>query len=292
MERVNASGERTLLLRVEACMRATAALGRSVQAHDGFTVAIAGAADAAGLAVAVPTEHEPGAWAPALAAVRTAFAERSLTPRIEYVDELHPGLATAAHALGWRTSARLPVMVVAAPEPPSSTVPLAAEVRFVRADDEALAEFVRGQQRAYRAGAREPEDPQAADITAAPSDDGQRDAAVDDDRDTLAWMALLRQGMRNGMSDVVTVSLDGRLVAGASLVRAGDTSELTGVWTSLEMRGRSLARHACQALLEHAFAVGDRLVWLSAAPGATRLYAGLGFRPVARQRNLTYPAAP
>ena len=273
-------------------MRASAALGRSVQAYDGFSVAMAGGADAAGLAVAVPSEREPAAWAPALAAVRAAFAERSLTPRIEYVDDLHPALAAAAHALGWRTSARLPVMLVEAPEargalvsrstaaeaprlgsPLGTAAPTAAAVRFLDSDDAELLTFVRGQQRTYR-------------------DETPGDETPGDDADTLAWLDLLRQGLRQKRMDVVAVGLHERLVAGASLIQAGDASELAGVWTSLEMRGRGLARLACRASLERAFASGDRLVWLSAAPGATRLYAALGFRAVGTQRNLVYPSLP
>lgn len=279
-------------------MRSSAGLGRSVQAQDGFTVAMAGGADAAGLALAVPSEREPAAWEPALAAVRAAFAERSLTPRIEYVDDLHPGLAAAAHSLGWRTSDRLPVMIAEAPEARGAPVSrstgaeaprlgstsgtvahTAAAVRFLGAEDEALVAFVRDQQRAFR-------------DEAAPDDLAPEDATPADDRDTLAWLDILRQATRQGRMDVVAVSLEGRLVAGASLVRAGDASELAGVWSSLEVRGRGLAHRACQALLERAFARRDRLVWLSAAPGATRLYAGLGFRPVGTQRNLTYPSLP
>ena len=280
-------------------MRASAALGRSVRSYQGFAVAMAGGADAAGLAVAIPDEREPAAWAPALAAVRAVFAERSLTPRIEYVDDLHPALAPAAHALGWRTSARLPVMVVEGPEVRGAPVSrstdteasrmgssrgtgaaAATEVRILGADDAALLAFVRGQQRAYRA--ETPSDDAPGDETAA------ADAPIDD-ADTLIWLDLLRQGLRQERLDVVAVALRERLVAGASLMRAGDASELAGVWTSLEVRGRGLGRLACQAALERAFASGDRLVWLSAAPGATRLYTALGFRAVGTQRNLVYP---
>ena len=262
MTTVTTAHSRSLLARIADGQRASLDLGRELRACDGFVVALADGA-AEGLSVAVPTAAEPAAWRPALAAVRDTFAEGGAVPRIEYVDELHPRLAPAAHGAGWRTTTLARVMALAPHELVAEPSPGTALVRFVRADDTAALEaFLRGQHRAY-------------------GGDGVHGA--------LDWLAIVRLGLRERAMEAVALTRSGQVVAGASLVRGAGISELAGVWTLPEVRRQGLARAACSALLAHGFAAGDALAWLSTAPGAAALYRSLGFRTVGTQRNLEYP---
>ncbi len=261
MTTVTTAHSRSLLARIADGQRASLALGRELRACDGFVVALADGA-AEGLSVAVPTGAEPAAWRPALAAVRDAFDTSRAIPRIEYVDELHPTLAPAAHAAAWRTTTLARVMALAPHELVAEPSPGAAVMRFVRADDTVTLEaFLRGQHRAY-------------------GGDGESGA--------LAWLPILRLGLRAGAMDAVALARSGQVVAGASLVRGAGVSELAGVWTLPNVRRQGLARAACSTLLAHGFAAGDDLAWLSTEPQAAQLYRSLGFRTVGSQRNLEY----
>ena len=259
MTPVNTTSTLPLLTRIAAGQRASLVLGRELRTCDGFVVALAAGA-AEGLSLAVPTDAGPADWRPALAAVHDTFSQRGTAARIEYVDELHPALAPAAHALGWCTASLASLMALAPPdlvaEPPSG----ARVMRFVQADDTVTLEaFLRGQHRAF-------------------GGDGESGA--------LAWLPIVRLGLREGAMTAVALERDGHVVAGASLVRGAGVSELAGVWTLPDVRRQGLARAACSALLAHGFAAGDSLAWLSTEPDAAALYRSLGFRTVGHQRNL------
>ncbi len=261
MAAVTTARGRSLLARIAGGHRASLALGRDPEACDGFVVALADGA-AEGLSVAVPTGAGPAGWRPALAAVRDAFEEGGAIPRIEYVDELHPTLAPAAHAAGWRTTTLARVMALAPHELLAERSSRQRLVRLVQADDTVTLEaFVRGQHRAY-------------------GGDGVSGA--------LDWLPILRLGLQQNAIDAVALVRHGQVVAGASLVRGAGVGELAGVWTLPEVRRQGLARAACSALLAHGFTAGDTLAWLSAAPGAVGLHRSLGFRAVGTQRNLEY----
>ncbi len=261
MAAMSTTGAAPLLTRIAAGQRASLALGRDLRAGNGFVVALAAGA-AEGLSMAVPTGAEPADWRPALAAVRDAFDRSGATPRIEYVEELHPTLAPAAHAAGWRTTALARVMALAPHELVAAPSPGGAMMRFMRADDTVTLEaFLRGQHRAF-------------------GGDGESGA--------LAWLPILRLGLREGAMDAVALERNGHVVAGASLVRGAGVSELAGVWTLPDVRRQGFARAACSALLAHGFAAGDSLAWLSTEPAAAGLYRSLGFRAAGTQRNVEY----
>lgn len=250
------------LARIEAGLRATASFAREVPLVPGFTVAIA-PGGAAGLAVAVPA-GELGATdvADALAQVETAFLRGAAEPSIEYVEELHPALASAAHARGWRTTMRAPIMVL--DRPSDDAAPAEPAVRFPTAGERAdLEAYLRGQQRAY-------------------GGDGGDDA--------LAWSPVLRAGLEAGTIVVAALVVEGVVTAGASVQLGAGVGELAGVWTLPEARRRGHASTVCRALLRRVRSDGLDLCWLSAAPDATVLYERLGFRRVGTQRNLAGPS--
>jgi ribosomal protein S18 acetylase RimI-like enzyme len=96
----------------------------------------------------------------------------------------------------------------------------------------------------------------------------------------------LGDGLREGTIMVAAASREGRPVAGASLVRAGDVAELVGVWCRQDWRRQGLARACCRRVVEHFRAAGGDLVWLSTGDEAsTGLYRSLGFSPCGTQLN-------
>ena len=250
------------LERIEAGLRATASFARDVTRVPGFQVAIAPGA-AAGLAVAVPDGGEPADLGASLAAVEAVFGRHGIEPTIEYVEELHPTLAAAARAHGWRTAMTAPLMVVAEPGPTMRPGPGSDAVRFLTADDRAaLDAYLRGQHRAY--------------------------GGADDDG-ALAWLPVLRAGLAAGTIVVVAVESKDCVVAGASVQIGAGVGELAGVWTLPEARRRGHAGAACAAAVQRVLTTEVDLCWLSAAPDATGLYERLGFRHVGTQRNLAGP---
>ena len=248
------------LARIEAGLRTTAAFGRAVTPVPGFTVAIA-PGGAAGLAVAVPAPDLADVGLDrALTQVERVFMRSGVDPSIEYVEELHPTLASHAHERGWRSTMRAPLMLLdrLPAEPPSSD----ASVRFPAAADGAdLEAFLRGQGRAY-------------------GGDGD---------DALAWLSILRAGLTQGRIVVAALAVDGVLVAGASVQLGAAVGELAGVWTLPEARRRGYALKVCRAVVGRVLTAELAFCWLSAAPDATALYERIGFRHVGTQRNLAGP---
>lgn len=250
-----------LLARIEAGLRATVTFGRAVTYVPGFTVAIA-PGDAAGLAVAVPDPSLAEVDAhDALAQVEAVFARHGADPSVEYVEELHPLLATNARARRWRTTMRAALMVL--DRSPAGPAPTGPAVRFPTVADRAVLDaYLRGQQRAYGGAGGD---------------------------DALAWSPILRAGLLAGTLVVAALEVDGVLVAGASVQLGAGVGELAGVWTLPEARRRGHALTVCRALVGRVLMSDLALCWLSAAPDAVALYERLGFRPVGTQRNLAGP---
>lgn len=249
------------LARIEAGLRTTAAFGREVTSVPGFTVAIA-PGGAAGLAVAVPAPDLAEVdLEGALAQVERVFGRSGADPSIEYVEELHPMLASHAHVRGWRSTMRAPLMLLdRLPAEPTSSDP---SVRFPTAAEGAeLEAFLRAQGRAYGGGGGD---------------------------DALAWLPILRAGLVEGRIVVAALAVDGVLVAGASVQLGAAVGELAGVWTLPEARRRGYALKVCRAVVGRVLTAELAFCWLSAAPDATALYERIGFRHVGTQRNLAGP---
>jgi len=251
------------LARLARSVRAAAAPGRAVVARSGFTLYLALDDPQPHLSLAVPDDEAPPDWGAALAALPDAFAVHGRSARIEAFAELHPGLLAAADAAGWRRSSTAPVMTLEpgalAPAPPAAG-------RYRPLDPDEAPRLVAALRGAHLAFGGAADDPAA-----------------------LAWLHALTRGLREGRIDGGAVDVAGTPRAGGVVMRGGDAGELAGVWTHPDHRRRGLARQACHALLDAAFASGLPLAWLSAAEGALALYASLGFARVGTQVNLDPP---
>jgi predicted GNAT family acetyltransferase len=112
------------------------------------------------------------------------------------------------------------------------------------------------------------------------------------DATRAAETAQLAAELETSRCRVAVVRRDGRPVAGACLIGAGDAAELAGVWTAAGHRRQGLGRAVCRALLDRFLADGGRFAWLGAHDDAAHaLYARLGFRRIGHQLDFSGPDA-
>ncbi|MEJ2288316.1 MAG: GNAT family N-acetyltransferase [Deinococcales bacterium] len=212
--------------------------------------------------VAVPAGPEPSDWHASVAALLSLSGSQGRVPRLEFMQELHPGLPRALEAAGFRRDGSAAVMVTAerAAAPPR---PLGSSLHLVDlagATGATLDAFVTEQARAF----------------------GMKAATG------RYFLGRLRDGLSEGVVAAVVLLEDGIPVSGATLLLADEAAELAGVWTAPERRRRGFAFAVCQALLEIAAQAGVT-VWLSAADDVAGLYRDLGFRPVGTQLDYSLP---
>jgi hypothetical protein len=101
----------SVLEQIENSMRAAGRQGRDAVKLDAFELFIAaGALDH--LSFAVPLLPNPDDWAPHVAALTETFDKRGKRPRLEYIEELHPGLGPALEQAGLHCEMRAPIMVL------------------------------------------------------------------------------------------------------------------------------------------------------------------------------------
>ena len=236
----------------------TAAQRRDVANVGPFRAFIGGSRDLL-MNLAVPVDDTED-WAGAIAALTEHFIAADRVPRLEFFAELHPHLAQALEASGYRRDMTAPVMTLDVlqrgwPEPAGGP-----DFRFVRPDKPVeIAAYVRMQAEAYGEGSAD-------------------------------WAPVLASGILDGDMRVLAVWQDGQPIAGATLMLAATAAELAGVGTLPRMRRRGLALAVCQALLADHARRGGRLVWLSAGPGTGTLYDRLGFCRVGTQLNYHLPS--
>lgn len=256
----------TRLEQIERSMRAVGRQERELVAQAHFELFIS-PQRLDHLTFAAPLLPDPAEWAAPVAAMKQAFVERGKRPRLEYMAQLHPGLAAALEAAGLHCESRAPVMGLAMeaftavgtavgtavpPPTPFTIQPLHPE------DETLLRAYLLRQSVAYG---------------------GAEDEAA------LAWLPNLRSGLREG-SVLAATLLDGkRPLAGAAIQIGDGLGELAGVWTDPQQRQRGLAYAVCRRVLADYAAAGYAHCWLSAAAGAQRLYEKLGFVTIGTQLN-------
>ncbi len=234
------------------CLHLTAAQRRDVANVGPFRAFISGSPNPV-MNLAVPVTDTDD-WTGAVADLTDYFIAADRVPRLEFFAELHPGLAAALEACGYRRDMRAPVMTLdVARDWPQPAAGL--DLHFVRSDAPAeIAAYVMMQAEAY----------------GEPGED---------------WAPMLASGIRDGDMRVLAAWHEERPIAGATLMLSSAAAELAGVGTVPSARRRGLALAVCEALLADHARRGGRLVWLSAGPGTGTLYNRMGFRQVGTQLN-------
>lgn len=216
------------------------------------------------LHLALPTGPEPDDWGSSVTALLSAFSARGLAPRLEFMEELHPGLGPALLAAGFQLASRAAAMATTLPPslPPAALPGEVRAVELAAVGDATLADYLLQQARAF----------------GMPASSG------------LAFLQRLRSGLAAGTVRGLALFEEDRLVGGAALQLGAGSAELAGVWTSPERRRRGLALATCGRLLAAGADAGLTSAWLSAAASAARLYRRLGFRRVGSQVDYAFPA--
>jgi predicted GNAT family acetyltransferase len=207
------------------------------------------------------TATDPAALGAEVDALRTLFAVRARRIRVEFVEELWPGLAVALQRSGLHLHAREPLMACMT----SDFTPVDASgvnVRLLSADgsDAELAAYLH--------------------IADQRPTDGSR--PVSDHA-----IALLRETLRTGDETCAIGTIDGRAAAvGRWLAQDDGLGEIASIVTLPEFRRRGAAATMVSALLRGLFESGRGIAWLNAANEQARsVYARLGFRTIGSLLN-------
>jgi predicted GNAT family acetyltransferase len=207
------------------------------------------------------TPTEPAALTDAVAALRALFASRARTVRVEFVEELWPGLAKALQRSGLHLQAREPLMACLK----SDFVPIDAvgvDVRLLAADAS------RSDLAAYVHIA----DERPADGSIPVSDNA---------------VASLRETLCGGAETCAMAEIDGRPAAvGRCIAQSDGLGEITSIVTLPEFRRRGAAATIVSVLLRRLFDGGGNVGWLNADNEQARsVYAKLGFRTIGSLLN-------
>ncbi len=261
---VTGSVDEGLLRRFAAQFAAAVADGSELHEVPGFRVHLWPTADPYYRNVAVPI-GVPRGWPSAIAAMMGVFAARSRQATVEFFEQLRPDLPAPLEAAGFELDARGDVMALRR----SDFVPprIRPHVRLLdgMTPMPLITAFLRGA------------------------------AATFGDRAALLAPGELERfadGLARGTIAAAVVLEGSEPVGGASVVGRGRVAELAGVWTHADWRRRGLALAICVRLLEHFFAAGGEVLWLSTDEAASAsLYRRLGFAPCGRQLNYIGPVA-
>lgn len=252
-----------VLTQIAANIRAIGHQDRQVIGHGHFEIYIS-SRRLDYLTYATPLLPAPAQWATAVSEMIAVFDRYEKRPRLEYIAELQPGLEAVLQAAGLACERRDPIMVldVDSLDLPPSRPPLPYQ-RLAEATPEFLRAYVVNQSLAYGGS---------------------------DGTDALDWLPNLQRGLAHGYLFGGALVRDGEIVSGATIQIGAGIGELAGVWTAPDWRGRGLAFAVCRQVLAEYAAAGFERCWLSAAPGAQRLYEKLGFVPAGTQLNYGRPA--
>jgi len=245
-------------LRLQAFLRATAAPGRELVYVPPFTVYLDRRDPLRYLNYAIPDgDVEPDAAA--IDRLRDVFRARDRLPRLEWLEESAPRLASALAARGMAEELRSPLMVCS--------------------EDELI------EARATADG-----------LTIAPVGEADVRDCVNLQRVAFGQPALADgevPGDRGaGGGGAVLARVSAQAVAAAAWTPiVGGVTEIVGVATTESWRGRGLAGAVTAGAARDAFSAGASLCVLS--PGsetAQRVYIRAGFRPVATMLHWSDPA--
>ena len=193
--------------------------------------------------------------------LRSVFTARHRTVRVEYVEELWPGLRDALEQVGLHLAAAEPLMACTRTEFLSSTAPGVQMRALSVADDDAdLAAFTQ--------------------IRDARPLDGSRPASA---RAITELRALLQT-----RTEVCALAcVDGVPAAsGRCLLQRDSLGELTSIVTRPQFRRRGVAATMVSFLIRELIDTGRTIAWLNAANDQARsVYARLGFRSIGRLLN-------
>ncbi len=217
---------------------------------------------------AIPDGPVTGDVREALRKLRTEFETRQRVPRFEYVDELAPDLAGLLRDAGYRQEAEARLMVCTR----DTYVPFQGPrgLTFSVLSPESPPEEVR----AFCATTQQGFNPGPAPVV---SDEEVAKTRVDF-KDGRAFLA----------------SMDGRPVSGGLFTPPHQgTSELAGVATLQEWRGRGIGAALVSRAAQEAFSRGVEVLFLSTiSEEAGRLYERVGFRFLTRMLFYVDAAAP
>jgi GNAT superfamily N-acetyltransferase len=217
---------------------------------------------------AIPDGPVTGDVSEALRKLRAEFESRQRIPRFEYVDELAPTLSGLLREAGYRQEAEARLMVctrdtyapVKAPEGLTLSVLSPASPRAE------VHEFCVTTRQGFSPG----------------------ESVVVSDEEVSKTLADLQDGR------AFLARMDGRPVAGGQFSSPYQgTSELAGVATLQEWRGRGIGAAVVSRAAEEAFSRGVEVLFLSTiTEEAGRLYERVGFRFVTRMLFYVDAAAP
>ncbi len=207
------------------------------------------------------TPTGPAELAAAVETLHAVFTARSRTLRVEFVEELWPGLAAALQRCGLHLEAREPLMACMNSEFASADVP-GVSVRGLSLDDS---------------------DADLATFTLIRDEhplDGTRSASE-------RGIAALRERLRSSPDLCAIASIDGRPAAvGRCIPQDDGLGEITSIVTLPEFRRRGAAGTLVSFLLRELFAGGRSIGWLNAANEQARsVYTRLGFRSIGNLLN-------
>jgi ribosomal protein S18 acetylase RimI-like enzyme len=217
------------------------------------------------LSFAVPANGAgPDELAAALPDLVATFRARGRTGRTEHFEEVTPALGPVLEAAGWTLSERMPIMVCTRASLIAPPAPDGLEVERMTPDlaDERFRAFVGVQRTAF------------------------------EDSEPFTPEQLERQRTRAATEYEFVGSLGGEAVGTAiALPVAQGVTEIVGVATLPEHRGRGIAGALTAAAVSAAFDARADLAWLTAADaGAERIYARAGFAVEGTQLSYDAPA--
>lgn len=251
------------LLRIEQSLRAAAHADREHVPLSAFDLFVS-SRGLDHLTFATPHTPDPDDWAPHVEQLLDAFHQHRKRERLEFIADLHPGLAPALEAAGLQCEMRAPLMaldVVNLPPTPSDH----AGARYVTLEpggEGQLRDFLLRQGLAFSGTMSE---------------------------GSLDWLPGLQKGLREGTIMAAALEQSGMPVTGAVIVIGAGIGELAGVWTDPDYRRRGLAFALCHRLLSHYAAAGYTFCWLSSSEDGLGLYERLGFEQVGTQLNYGAP---
>ncbi len=208
---------------------------------------------------------DPGFWKAgpldayaSVPALRETFAHNGRELRLEYFEQLWPGLADELERAGFGQENRQPILTCAPGELRAPAKTGVAVTHLSASDpDGKLLSFLRVQAAAFAAG------------------EGERESEPGH-----AEVGRLREELLAGAQRCSLGYLGEEAAGAGNALVADDVCEIAGVGTLPQRRRRGVATAVSAALARQHFDAGGTLAWLTAGDAAAEaVYRGIGFRP-------------